>query len=131
MNGYILDHLTLSAGLAATGSEHQRRETSHLLHAAVDGGPPLVVPALCLAETGGQRPAVAGHLVALVTDAPAGALQIVGVARTPQWDAVRQTFPGLGWLALHAAVHAITTGMPIMTTDPDAYRGVPLDVLVL
>lgn len=131
MSGYILDHLTLSAGLAGTGSEHQRRETSRLLHAAVDGGPPLAVPALCLAETAGLRPAVAAHLAALITDAPAGALQIIGAVRTPQWDAVRQTFPELSWPALHAAVQAIATGTPIMTTDLTAYNAVPVDVLLL
>ena len=117
MSSYILDHLALTAGLGGTGSEHQRRETSRLLHATVEGGPSLVVPALCLAETAGARPAIAGHLAALITDAPAGTIEVAGLVRTPQWDAVRQTFPDLSWPAVHAAVHAIATGTPIMTTD--------------
>jgi hypothetical protein len=131
VSSYILDHLALTAGLAGTGSEHQRRETSRLLHAAVDGGPSLVVPALCLAEAAGTRPAIAEQLAALITDAPAGTVEVAGLVRTPQWDAVRLTFRDLSWPAVHAAAHAITTGTPIMTTDLTAYTGVPVDILLL
>ena len=53
MSGYVLDHHAVIAGLAGTGSEHHLRELSHLLALAIDGGPTVVVPALCLAVTAG------------------------------------------------------------------------------
>ena len=66
MNGYVVDDLALGAGLVGTGSEHQRRELSRLLRGAIDGGPTLDVPALCLAEVTAARPAVVGHLADVI-----------------------------------------------------------------
>lgn len=40
----MLDHHTLTAGLAGAGSEHHRREVSRLLASAIDGGPAVAVP---------------------------------------------------------------------------------------
>lgn len=131
MNGYVLDHLALTAGLAGTGSEHQRREISRLLHSAIEGGPSLSVPALCLAATVCVRPAVAEHVAVLIADAPSGTIEGLGLVRTPQLDAVRETFPDLDWPAVHAVVHAVTGGAPLLTADASQYAGVPVDLLVL
>jgi hypothetical protein len=69
VSGYVLDRRTLAAGLAGAGSEHHRREVSRLLASAIDGGPAVAVPALCLAVTAGLRPAVTGHLADLIATA--------------------------------------------------------------
>jgi hypothetical protein len=69
MTGYVLDELALTAGLAA-GSEHHRREFSRLLSGAIDGGPGLDLPALCLAEATAGRPAIGGHVAELIAHAP-------------------------------------------------------------
>jgi hypothetical protein len=92
--GYVLDHLALTAGLAGRGTEHQQREMSRLLISAMDGGPPLTLPAVCLAVTAEERPGVANHVAALVADAPDGAIEVSGLARTRQLDALREEFPG-------------------------------------
>jgi protein-L-isoaspartate(D-aspartate) O-methyltransferase len=74
VSGYVLDDLALSAGLVGTGGEHHRRELSRLLRGAIDGGPTLDVPALCLAEAAAARPALARHLADIIAVAPAGAI---------------------------------------------------------
>ncbi|WP_239376379.1 hypothetical protein [Frankia sp. Cj5] len=77
----VLDDLVLSAGLAGTGNEHHRRELSRLLRGAIDGGPALDVPALCLAEVTAARPALAGHLADIIAAALTGAIDICGLSR--------------------------------------------------
>ncbi len=131
MSGYVLDDLALGAGLAGTGSEHQRRELSRLLRGAIDGGPTLDVPALCLAEATAARPALAGHLADIIAAAPVGAIDICGLTRTGPLDTLRAQNPRLIWPATHAAVLALTTGLPILTVDSDRYSGVAVDVLSL
>ncbi len=131
MSGYVLDDLALSAGLAGTGSEHHRRELSRLLRGAIDGGPSLDVPALCLAEATTARPALAGHLAEIIAAAPAGAIDVCGLSRTGHLDNLRARHPDLGWPATHAAMLAIATGLPILTVGSDRYGGVPVDVLSL
>jgi hypothetical protein len=93
VSGYVLDHLALTAGLTGAGSEHERREFSRVLQAALEGGPTIAVPAVCLATTAGVGPAVVGHLAELLADAPPGAIELPGLTRTPPLDALRQTFP--------------------------------------
>jgi hypothetical protein len=51
VTGYVLDHLALTAGLTEQGSQYHRRELSRLLHDALEGGPPVSVPAICLAAS--------------------------------------------------------------------------------
>jgi hypothetical protein len=131
VSGYVLDDLALSAGLAGTGSEHHRRELSRLLRGAIDGGPSLDVPALRLAEATATRPALAGHLADLIAVAPAGAIDICGLSRTGYLDSLRQQNPRLEWPATHAAVLALSTGLPILTVGSDRYGGVAVDVLSL
>ena len=62
MTGYVLDDLALIGGLAEAGNEHYRRELSRLWHGAIDGGPTLDLPALCLTAACVVRPAVAERL---------------------------------------------------------------------
>lgn len=131
MSGHVLDDLVLAAGLAGKGSEHHRRELSRLLRGAIDGGPTLVVPALCLADASVLRPAVVGHLADIIAAAPPGLIDVCGLTRSVRLDALRVAHPGLSWPATHAAVHALTTGLPILTVDPGRYRGVAVDVLSL
>lgn len=131
MSRYVLDHHTLTAGLAGAGSEHHRREVSRLLTSAIDGGPAVAVPALCLAVTAGQRPAVAGHLADLIASTTPGVITVPGLERTPALDAVHEAYPHLDWPAAHAATIAMATASPLITTTPPTYTGIPVDVLDL
>ena len=131
MSGYVLDHHAVIAGLAGTGSEHHRREISRLLVSAIDGGPTVAVPALCLAVTAGVRPAVIGHMADLIASAGTGVITVPGLERTATLDAVREVYPGLDWPAAHAVAVAIATAMPLITTEPSDYTGVLVDVLDL
>jgi hypothetical protein len=131
MTGYVLDHLALTAGLAVSGWEHERREVSRLLRSAIEGGPSLDVPALCLAAAAGVRPAVASHLADLVSSCHPGAISVSAPYRTPALDAVRDAFPRLDWPAAHGVAVATGTSMPLLTTTRDSYAGVPVEVLDL
>jgi hypothetical protein len=81
--------------------------------------------------TCGVRPAVAGHLAMLIAEAPPGTLEVAGLTRVAQLDAIRQTFSTLDWGSLHVVDAALGTGAFILTTDPAAYAGVPLSTLEL
>jgi hypothetical protein len=131
VSGYVLDHHAVVAGLAGTGSEHHRREVSRLLASAVEGGPTVVVPALCLAVTARVRPAVVGHLADLIASTRPGVITVPGLERTPTLDAVRQVYPALDWPAAHAVTVAIATAAPLVTTEPSDYTGIPVDILDL
>lgn len=131
MSGYVLDDFALSAGLAGTGSEHHRRELSRLLRGAIDGGPRLDVPALCLAAVAALRPALANHLADIVAAAPPEAINVSALARSRALDTLRATHPRLDWPATHAATRALATHLPILTVDSMRYRGVSIDVLSL
>ncbi|MBT8224431.1 MAG: hypothetical protein HKP61_16380 [Dactylosporangium sp.] len=121
MTGYIIDDSVLVAGLTGAGKEHHHRELSRLLHGAIDGGPALDAPALCLTTAAEVRPAIVGHVADLVAAAPPGAIDICGLSRTGFLDALRAFHPGLSWPAIHAAVHALATGLPVLTTEPERY----------
>jgi hypothetical protein len=129
--GYILDDSALIAGLAGAGSEHHRRELSRLIHGAIDGGPALDIPALCLTTATVVRPALADHLAELIAAAPPGAIGICGLTRTAHLDALRALCPQLGWPATHAAARALATGLPVLTVGADRYSKVGVDVLSL
>jgi hypothetical protein len=131
VSGYVLDNHAVVAGLAGTGSEHHRRELSRLLSAAIDGGPTVAIPALCLAATAATRPAVTGHLGDLIASTGNGVITIPGLERTATLDAVREVYPRLDWPAVHAVTVAIATAEPLITTQPSVYDGVPVDVLDL
>lgn len=131
MSGYVLDDRVLTAGLASAGSEHHRRELSRLLHSAIDGGPMLDLPALCLATAAVVRPAIADHIADIVVVAPPGAVTISGLTRTAQLDVLLSWSPTLGWPAAHAASRALATGLPVLTVDPDRYAKTGVDVLTL
>jgi hypothetical protein len=131
VSGYVLDDLALSAGLAGIGSEHHRREVSRLLRGAIDGGPRLDVPALCLTAATVMRPALADHLADIVAAAPPDAIKVSALARSAVLDTLRMTHPHLGWPGTHAAMHALVGRLPILTLDSDRYRGVAIDVLSL
>jgi hypothetical protein len=132
VSGAVLDDLALAAGLGGTGTEHERHRISWRLHTATQGsGPSLILPALCLAAVTGIRPAAADHIAALVATAPPGTLQVAGLARTSQLDAVRDTFPALSWAALHAVSCALDADVPLITNRPQDYTGVPLPIIPL
>jgi hypothetical protein len=130
MTGYVVDDLALTAGLASTGSEHHRREMSRLLRDAIDGGPAIEIPALCLTAAAAVRPEIVGHLAELIATAPAGTIEIRGLRRTARLDMLRDHHPRLGWPGTHAAFRA-TTSRPIITLDAGRYRGVPVNALSL
>lgn len=131
MNGYVVDDLALMAGLVGRGSEHQRRELSRLLRGAIDGGPTLNVPALCLTEAAELRPAVTRHLAEIIAAAPSGAITVCGLTRSGHLDELRASKLELDWPATHAAIHALASGLPILTVDLHRYGGVPVDALSL
>jgi hypothetical protein len=131
MSGYVLDDLALIAGLTDEGAEPHRRELSRLLVAAIGHGPTIAVPALCLAAAAVRRPAVAAHLADLVTGGPAGAIEIIGLARTADVAQMRGEHPTISWPALHAASTATATRVPIVTTDVDRYAGTFVEAIRL
>jgi hypothetical protein len=131
MSGYVLDDLALAAGLAGTGSEHHRRELSRLVRGAIDGGPTLDVPALCLNAATIARPALADHLADIIAAAPPGTIDVCGLSRSARLDTLRAIHPRLGWAATHAATQAAATARPILTVDASRYAGVAVDVLAL
>ncbi|EFC85161.1 hypothetical protein [Parafrankia sp. EUN1f] len=131
MSGYILDDLALRAGLVGSGSQHQRRELSRLLHDAVEGGPPLEIPSLCLAQVVLGQPALTDHLADIIAAAPCGAIAICGLARTDEVDLLAAYRPQPDWPVLHAAVAALAMGWPILTAQADRYARLPVDALSL
>jgi hypothetical protein len=132
VSGAVLDDLALAAGLAGTGTEHERHRMSWRLHTATQAsGPSLILPALCLAAVTGIRPAVADHIAALVASAPAGTLPIAGLIRSTQLDAVRDTFPALSWAGIHAVSCALDADVPLITNRPKDYTGIPLPIIPL
>lgn len=131
MSGYVLDHHTLAAGLAGTGSEHHRREVSRLFESAIDGGPTVAVPALCLAVTAGLRPAVTGHLADLIASTAPYVITVPGLQRSATLDAVHDTYPHLDWPAAHAVTIAMATTSSLVATAPPTDTGIPVDVLDL
>ncbi|MCW3843707.1 hypothetical protein ONA70_26750 [Micromonospora yasonensis] len=131
MSGYVLDDLALIAGLATDGEEQHRRELSRLLIAAIERGPTVCVPALCLAAAAVRRPAMAGHLAELVVGGPVGAVEIVGLARTAEVAQLRAEHPGLEWPALHAISTATAGRVPIVTTAPGRYAGTIVEAIRL
>jgi hypothetical protein len=131
VSGYVLDHHAVIAGLAGTASEHHRPEVSCLLSAAIDGGPQVAIPAVCLAATAATRPAVTGHLADLVASIGRGVITVPGFERTPTLDAVREVRPDLDWPAAHAVTVTIAMARPVITAAPSVYAGVAMDVLDL
>lgn len=131
MTGYVLDDLALTAGLDEPGEEHHRREFSRLLRDAIDGGPSLAIPALCLASAVAVRSAIADHLAAIVAVAPPHAVDVVGFARTERLDRFRSDHPHAAWSVVAVAVHAMAEGWPVLTTRLGRYARMPLDALQL
>jgi hypothetical protein len=74
---------------------------------------------------------LADHLADVVAAAPPGAIEVSGLARDDQLDALRVLCPGLGWPATHAAACALATGLPVLTINVSRYNGAGLDVLAL
>lgn len=131
MTGYVVDDLALMSGLTGRGTERDRREMSRLVVDAMDGGPSLDVPAMCLTVVGSARPMIAAHLAELVAGAPPGAIGVCGLRRSRDLDLLRARHGRRGWAMLHAAVHAMATRRPILTADPGRYRGVAVNVMAL
>ncbi len=129
MIAYVLDDLALIAGLV--GNEHERHALSRVLRDAIDGGPRLEVPAMCLVAAAEANPAVTDHLADVLALCAAGTVTVGGLDRTPSLDTLRIEGPWVGWPAAHAASAAMAGGLPILTTDRERYRGFPVDVLVL
>jgi hypothetical protein len=121
----------LIAGLGGDGSEYHRRELSRVLQAATLGGPTLDIPAYCLAVAAVVRTAIADHLADMIAAAPPGAIDVRGLSRTSHLDALRAFHPDVTWPTAHATVHALATGLPVLTVLPDRYAAFGLDVLVL
>jgi hypothetical protein len=130
MSGYVVDDLALIAALAGGGAEHHRHAFSRLLRSAIDGGPRLEIPAMCLAAAAAVRGALADELADILALAP-GAITIPGLARSAALDVLRVDGPWLGWPGVHAAVQAIAGQIPVLTVDRERYAGVPVDVLTL
>jgi hypothetical protein len=126
----ILDHTALAAGLGLDSPPTARQALSQLLHAAVEGGPRLIVPALCLAAAASERAGLAEHLAALLAQAPPGAIEVRGLLRDARLDAAQVLLPERPWPVLHA-VHCCLTGSPVVTADPGAYLGSGVDTLSL
>jgi hypothetical protein len=131
VSGYVIDDLVLITGLADPRQERHRRELSRLVHGAIEGGPALDVPACCLVAAALTRPALADHLADLIAAAPPGAINVSGLTRGDHLDALRTFHPDLNWSTAHAAVRALTTGLPVLTTEPDRYTQLGVDVLAL
>jgi hypothetical protein len=128
--GYVVDDAALVAGLGGSGTEAQRRELSRLVHASFDGGPPLSVPALCLASAVAARPAIADHTSMLVAQAPASAMEIRGLVGGEIAEILGE-HPALGFAGAHAVSAATRSGAVVITVDCDRYAGVPVAAIAL
>jgi len=102
-----------------------------LLISAVDRGPSIAVPALCLASAALFRPAIIDHLADLVASGPPSAIEIVSLTRTGEVARLRAEHPGLGWPALHATSTASVARIPLVTTDPGRYANTVVETLHL
>jgi len=131
VTGYVLDDLALTAGLDEFSEEHHRREFSRLLRDAIDGGPGLAIPALCLAGAAVVRSAIADHIAAIVAVAPPHAVDVIGFARTERLEQFRSDHPYAAWPVVAAAVHAMAAGWPVLTTHLGRYARMSLDALQL
>lgn len=129
MNTYVVDDAALVAGLAA-GTESQRRELSRLLHGALEGGPSLHLPALCLTAAAIVRPAIADHVAMLVTHTITGAVEIRGLTGGQLAGLVAE-HPGLGYAGAHAASEAMRHGSVVITTDAARYADIPVSAIAL
>jgi hypothetical protein len=129
VSGYVLDDLALSAGLAGIGNEHHRREVSRLLRGAIDGGPRLDVPALCLTAATAMRPALADHLADIVAAAPPDAIKVSALARSAVLDTLRMTHPHLAGPV--PTPPCTLSSVACRSSPSDRYRGVAIDVLSL
>ena len=120
---YVLDDLVLIAGLTPHGTEHDAREFSRLVDGASNGGPPVEVPAVCLAVAAQVRPEILGHVAGLVAGCPPDAVTISGLRRTPRFDELEPLPLPSGWAATHAAIVALDKGRHLVTVEPERYVG--------
>jgi hypothetical protein len=128
MTSYVVDHTALIAGLAGFGTESERREMSRLLVDAIDGGPPLAVPAACLAVAAAVRPALLDHLAGLLAEASPGVIELSGLDRTGELDQLRRRPLVPDWAAIHAVLRALQDGSYIVTTSAGAYDDLPVQI---
>jgi hypothetical protein len=129
VTSYIFDGAAVIAGLVGGGVEHHRREFSRLLSGAFAGGPPIEIPALCLVEANAGRGDIAAHLAQIAAEAPLRAIVFAAFERTERLDDVRRRFPRLTWSEIHAVVVALDRAAPLVTTVPERYKAVPVDVM--
>jgi hypothetical protein len=129
--GYVLDDLALVAGLVGSAGEHHRRGLAWLIDDAVNGGPLLDVPALCLTEATTARRSIGEHVADLVASAPPGAVAVREFVRDAGLDSVRTTDGSLDWASIHAALHAIATRQPVVTLHPERYKAFAIETMAL
>lgn len=68
---------------------------SRLLRGAIEGGPTLDIPALCLSAAAMVRPTIADHVAEIVAAVPASVIVVSGLTRTSHLDALRALVQGL------------------------------------
>lgn len=131
MTGYVLDDSALVAGLGDAGEEHHRREFSRLLRDVIDGGPSLMIPALCLAHAAAARSSIADHIATIIAAARPHTVDVPGVMRTERLERIRSDHPHAAWPVVDAAVHAVAEERPVLTLHSSRYARMPLDALQL
>jgi hypothetical protein len=91
----------------------------------------LDVPALCRTEATTARRSIGEHVADLVASAPPGAVAVREFVRDADLDAVRTTDRSLDWAGVHAALHALATGHPVVTLHPERYEEFAVETMVL
>jgi hypothetical protein len=131
-SGYVLDTLALLA-IGTQGKEV--RAISRLIVRAMKGdGPPVTIPALCLADAAASRKYLFEHIEDLVTRAPLASIMLapLDLHTTGDLAVLRDRFPGVDWPVLHAVREAPISHSPdipdrtIITLDRNIYRGLPV-----
>lgn len=130
--GYVLDTLALLA-IGTQGKEV--RAVSRLIVRAMNGlGPPITIPALCLADAAASRKYLFEHVKDLITRSPLASIMLapLSIEATGDLAVLRDRFPGVEWPVLHAAREAPIPhgpGVPdrtLVTLDRGLYRGLPV-----
>jgi hypothetical protein len=131
-SGYVLDSLAL---LAIGTQGREVKVLSGLIVEAMNGeGPPITIPALCLADAGATRKYLFEHVEDLITRAPLASIMLapLNLRATGDLAVLRDRFPGVEWPVLHAAREApisYSPGLPdrtLVTLDRGLYRDLPV-----
>jgi len=131
-SGYVFDSLAILA--LGTQGTLLRTLSRFITRATRDEGPPIIIPALCLADAAASRKYLFEYVGNLITMAPPATIMLapVDLGATADMSVLRDRFPGIDWPVLHAVREApmpLDPEIPdrtLVTLDRGLYRGLPV-----